>query len=106
MFLVFTGSVADSAIFTSDEHEVIQAHSYDEIVAFEQVGKLRSLIVPKAINDNRVGKILPLEAVRAWHAYNLSSITVEKDHRAYCSSLLVCYNFFVPAQRLTVISQI
>lgn len=80
VFLVFTGRVADDAVFKSDEHEVTQAYSYDEIVAFEQAGKLRSPIVLKAINDLRAGNTLPLEAVQAWHVDSLSSITVEKDH--------------------------
>lgn len=80
VFLVFAGEVADDAVFASDEHSVIKALSYDEILELDQAGKLRSQIVLKAIQDHRDGKLFPLEAVQSWHVDVLSSITVEKDH--------------------------
>ncbi len=80
VFLVFAGKVTEHALFHSDEHTVIAAHSYDEICALNKEGKLRSPIVLKAIEDHRAGRMLPLEAVQAWHVDALSSITVEKDH--------------------------
>lgn len=68
------------ALFTSDEHTVIQAFSYEEIQELDAAGKLRSPVVLKAIQDHRAGKVFPLDAVQAWHVAALSSITVEKDH--------------------------
>lgn len=80
VFLVFAGSVTEDAKFHSDEHDVVTAMTYQEIVALDRAGKLRSPIVLKAIQDHRVGKLLPLEAVQSWRVENLVSITVEKDH--------------------------
>jgi 8-oxo-dGTP pyrophosphatase MutT (NUDIX family) len=80
VFVVFAGSVADDAVFQSDEHSVIQALTYEEIIALDKSGDLRSPIVLKAIQDYRAGRALPLDAVQAWHVDSLSSITVEKNH--------------------------
>lgn len=79
VFLVFSGSVAADATFQSDEHSVIKALSYDEIVALDQQGALRAPTIIKAIDDERAGKKYPLEMVRSWHLNTLDSITVEKD---------------------------
>jgi hypothetical protein len=59
---------------------VLTALDYDEIVALDKVGKLRSPIVLKAIDGYRVGQRLPLDTVQAWHVDHLASIMVEKDH--------------------------
>ena len=80
VFAVFAGSVADNAIFQSDEHSVIKALSYDEIVQLNKEGHLRAPTVLKAISDYRNGQKFPLDTVQAWHTETLSSITVEKDH--------------------------
>ncbi len=80
VFAVFAGSVADNAEFQSDEHSVIKALSYDEVVHLDQEGRLRAPTVLKAISDYRNGRKLPLDAVQSWHIDTLSSITVEKDH--------------------------
>jgi len=80
VFLVFAGSVANDAVFQSDEHEVIKAYSYEEIVELHEAGRLRSPTVFKAIADYRAGRRLPLEVVQAWHVDELTSITVGKDH--------------------------
>jgi ADP-ribose pyrophosphatase YjhB (NUDIX family) len=80
VFLVFSGEVQEGAAFASDEHEVIKAFTYDEIVALNSTGTLRSPIVLKAIQDQRAGNVYPLQAVQTWHAESLSSITVEGDH--------------------------
>lgn len=80
VFAVFAGSVADDATFQSDEHSVIQALSYDEIVQLDKSGHLRAPTVLKAISDYRNDQRFPLEAVQAWHIETLNSITVEKGH--------------------------
>ena len=80
VFSVFAGSVAADATFQSDEHSVIKALSYDEVVALDRIGQLRAPTVIKAIDDYRAGKTLPLAAVQAWHVDGLASITVNKDH--------------------------
>lgn len=80
VFLVFAGNVPEGAVFQSEEHKVIKALPYDEIVALDEVGKLRSPIVRKAIEDYRNGQRLPLDVVQSWHIDTLASITVEKDH--------------------------
>ncbi|HEY4161070.1 MAG TPA: NUDIX domain-containing protein [Candidatus Saccharimonadales bacterium] len=80
VFLVFSGEVPEGAAFSSDEHKVIRAYTYDEIGEMDTDGRLRSPIVLKAIDDLRAGKTLPLESVQAWHVDTLASITVEKDH--------------------------
>lgn len=80
VFAVFAGSVANDTTFQSDEHSVIQALSYEEIIELDKAGKLRAPTVLKAISDYRNGQQLPLEVVQAWHIETLSSITVEKDH--------------------------
>jgi len=80
VFLVFAGSVPKGAVFSSDEHKVINAYSYSEVTEMDASGELRSPIVKKAIDDLRANKVLPLESVQAWHVEALTSITVEKDH--------------------------
>jgi len=80
VFAVFAGSVADDATFQSDEHSVIQALSYEEIVELDKTGKLRAPTVLKAISNYRDGQQFPLETAQSWHIETLSSITVEKDH--------------------------
>lgn len=80
IFLVFAGKAAEDASFASDEHAVIKAFTYAEVVAMDKAGKLRSPIVLKAIQDYRNDMVFPLEVVQSWHVDALSSITVEKDH--------------------------
>ena len=80
VFPVFSGRAADNATFASDEHTVIKSFTYDEVLELDRIGKLRSPIVLKAIEDHRAGNLLPLSAVQAWHVDALASITVEKDH--------------------------
>ena len=80
VFLVFSGSAPADANFRSEEHEVIKALTYEEIVALDEAGKLRSPIVRKAIEDCRDGNLLPLSTIQSWHVDTLASITVEKDH--------------------------
>lgn len=80
VFLVFSGTTEEEASFVSDEHIVIQAFTYEEVVTMDEAGQLRSPIVLKAIQDHRDGKTFSLEAVQSWHVDALSSITVEKDH--------------------------
>jgi len=80
LFFVFAGSVDASANFRSNEHSVIEALSYEEIVAHDKAGKLRSPIVLKCISDYRAGQKFPLSAVQALYADALDSITVGGDH--------------------------
>jgi ADP-ribose pyrophosphatase YjhB (NUDIX family) len=80
VFTVFAGRVASDAIFQSDEHSVIKALNYDEVVGLSRSGSLRSPIVLKAIDDCRAGQIFPLETVQTWYVETLDSITVEKGH--------------------------
>lgn len=80
VFLVFAGKADEDTSFTADEHTVIKAFTYDEVLALNREGKLRAPTVLKAIQDYRAGRLYPLEAVQAWHIDTLSSITVEKDH--------------------------
>ena len=80
VFLVFAGEAAKEATFASDEHTVIKAFNYEEVLELERVGKLRSPIVLKAIEDHRAGNVLPLSSVQSWHVDTLATITVEKDH--------------------------
>lgn len=80
VFVVFAGSVSDDARLQSDEHDEIGVFAYDEIVALDKAGKLRSPSVLKAIQNHRHGKLLPLSSVQSWHVDSLASITVEKDH--------------------------
>jgi len=80
VFLVFAGSVDGAPNFHSEEHKVIQALSYEEIVALDAAGKLRSPIVLKSIDDYRNGQQLPLDTVQAWHVDDLAAIRVEKGH--------------------------
>ncbi len=80
VFLIFAGKVADNVPFVSDEHTVIKAVTYDEVLELDRESKLRAPTVLKAIQDHRASKLYPLEAVQAWHIDTLSSITVEKDH--------------------------
>ena len=69
-----------SITFCSEEHTVVRALTYDEIVSLDEAGKLRAPSVLKAITDYRDGQRLPLSTVQSWHVENLSAITVDKDH--------------------------
>lgn len=80
LFSVFAASVGPSTTFHSEEHAVVKALTYDEIVTLDQAGKLRAPTVLKAITDYKDGQRLPLSAVQSWHLDNLSAITVDKDH--------------------------
>lgn len=80
LFTVFAGNVPEDAVLQSDEHEVIRALTYEEIMELHRQGKLRSPIVMKCIEDYTGGQKFPLTAVQAWHTDALSSITVEVDH--------------------------
>ncbi len=80
LFVVFAGSVAESATFQSDEHSVIQAFSYEQIATLDREGQLRAPSVLKAIDDYRAGQKLPLTAIQSWQVDTLHAITVEKDH--------------------------
>lgn len=78
VFAIFSGSVADGAIFQSDEHSIIKALTYDEIIELEKQGALRAPTIMKAIDDERAGRVYPVELAQSWHIDSLSSITVEK----------------------------
>lgn len=78
VFLVFAGEVAAASTFQSEEHAIIKTFTYDEVLALNKTGNLRSPIVMKAIEDFRANRTFPLETVQAWHVESLSSITVEK----------------------------
>ena len=80
VFLVFAGSAPKDVVLHSEEHKIIKPFSYDEIVALDEAGKLRSPIVRKSIEDYRDGQRLPLATVQSWHVDSLASIAVEKDH--------------------------
>ena len=80
VFTVFAGRVAKNTAFISEEHDIIQAFTYEEIERLNRAGRLRSPIVLQAITDYRGGQKLPLTAVKAWHVESLGSITVNKDH--------------------------
>ncbi len=80
LFTIFAGSAPSDAVFHSDEHEVIEALTYDQIVQLDKAGKLRAPTILKAIDDYRAGQRLPLAAVQSWHIDELASITVGKDH--------------------------
>jgi phosphatase NudJ len=80
IFSVFAASIAQDVTFHSEEHTVVKALAYDEIVALDAAGKLRAPTVLKAITDYRNGQRLHLSAVQSWHLENLSAITVDKDH--------------------------
>jgi 8-oxo-dGTP pyrophosphatase MutT (NUDIX family) len=80
LFTVFASTIPDDAVFQSVEHDTIRAFAYDEVVALNEAGQLRSPIVLKAIDDYRSGQRLSLSVVQSWHVEHLGSITVEKDH--------------------------
>jgi 8-oxo-dGTP pyrophosphatase MutT (NUDIX family) len=80
VFAVFAGSVPEDTTLYSEEHEIIQAFSYEEIEQLDKAGQLRSPVVLQAITDYRGGQRLPLSAVKSWHVETLDSVTVEKDH--------------------------
>lgn len=80
IFAVFAGSVAEGATLHSEEHDIIQAFSYEEVEQLDKAGQLRSPVVLQAITDYRGGQKLPLSAIKSWHVETLDSITVEKDH--------------------------
>lgn len=76
LLLVFSGSVDPSAPLGSDEHREVRAFSYDEILALNTSGKLRSPVVMRAITDFRQGRQLPLSAIRTWKVQELDAVTV------------------------------
>ena len=80
LFSVFAASINPNVAFHSEEHTIVSAFAYDEIVALDQAGKLRAPTVLKAITDYKDGQRLPLSSVQSWHLDNLSAITVDKDH--------------------------
>lgn len=80
LFNIFAGSVPSSATFHSDEHDSIEALTYEEIVELNKAGELRAPTILKAIDDYRAGQKLPLTAVQSWRIDELASITVERDH--------------------------
>ena len=80
LFSVFAASIDQDITFHSEEHAIVKAMTYDEIVALDTAGKLRAPTVLKAITDYKNGQRLPLSAVQSWHLENLSAITVDKDH--------------------------
>ncbi len=78
VFVIFLGSVANDAIFQSDEHSIIKALSYEEVLELEKKGALRAPTIMKAIEDERAGHVYPPEVAQSWHVDSSSSITVEK----------------------------
>lgn len=72
--------MTEDAAFLSDEHSVIGALSYGQIVKLNEAGKFPAPSVLKAIDDYRAGQRLPLTAVQSWHVDAHSSIIVEKGH--------------------------
>ncbi len=80
VFVVFAAHAPDDAALYSEEHTVIRSLSYSEVVQLDQVGKLRSPIVRKSIEDYQNGQRLPLDSVQSWHVDDLAAIRVEKGH--------------------------
>jgi phosphatase NudJ len=80
LFFVFAATVDHDLVFHSEEHTVIETLTYDEIVQYDETGRLRAPTVRKSIEDYRAGKFHPLSVVQSWHLENLGSITVDKDH--------------------------
>jgi phosphatase NudJ len=76
VLFIFATSIESDAVFHSEEHVVIEVLSYDDVVAYDKAGKLRSPIVRKSIEDYRAGQKYPLSTVQAWHLDALSTITV------------------------------
>ncbi|GEM_PF-570243 len=79
VLFIFAASVAEGVAFHSEEHVVIEALSYDEIVAYDAAGRLRSPIVLKAIEDYRKGQHAPLTTVQSWHLDDLPAIRVPHE---------------------------
>ncbi len=79
LFFVFAANAPANAHFVSSEHDVIEALTYDEIVALDEAGKLRAPSVRKSIEDFRAGRRYPLEAVQTAKYDTLAAITVGKD---------------------------
>lgn len=80
LFFVFSATVDKSITFSSEEHKVINAVTYDEIIAFDKAGKLRAPTIKQSIDDYESGQRMPLSTVKTWHLEGLASITVDKDH--------------------------
>jgi 8-oxo-dGTP pyrophosphatase MutT (NUDIX family) len=80
VLFIFAASIDEGATFHSEEHVVIESLSYDEVVAYDTAGKLRSPIVLKAIEDYQNGQRLPLTTVQAWHLDDLPTIRVAHEH--------------------------
>lgn len=79
VLFIFAASVDEQVVFHSEEHVVIEALSYDEIVAYDKAGKLRSPIVLKCIEDYRSGQHLPLSAIQVWHLDDLPTVRVQHE---------------------------
>lgn len=79
ILFMFAANINLGAVFHSEEHVVIKSLSYDEILAYDKAGKLRSPIVLKAIEDYRNGQRLPLKAVQAWHLEDLPTIRIPNE---------------------------
>ncbi len=80
LFFVFSATVEKDAQFSSEEHKVIKAVTYDEVVAYDKAGKLRAPTVKQCIDDYIAGQRFPLSILKTWHLDGLASITVDKDH--------------------------
>lgn len=79
VLFIFSASIDGRVAFHSEEHVVIEARTFDEIVAYDRASKLRSPIVLKSIEDYRNGQRLPLTAVQAWHLDDLPTIRVPHE---------------------------
>ncbi len=80
VFTIFAGSAPSNTVFLSDEHDIIEALTYEEVVGLDKASRLRAPTILKAIDDYHAGQRLPLVAVQSWHITELASIPVEKDH--------------------------
>lgn len=79
LFFVFGGEVAPDAVFTSEEHEVIRAYTFDEIMALDKKGGLRASTVLQSIKEYRAGTRYPLSIFDSQYLPSLGAITVTKD---------------------------
>lgn len=79
VLFIFSAEINEDAAFHSEEHVVIEALSYDEIVTYDKAGKLRSPIVLKCIEDYRNGQCYPVSTVQAWHLDDLPTIRVPHE---------------------------
>ena len=79
VFFVFKASVPADARLVSKEHDVIEAFTYEEILALDKAGKLRAPTVRESIEAFCAGQHYPLEVVQAAKYEVLASITVGKE---------------------------